>query len=285
MMTQFVYWYAPLWQVVMVVATGILLVFVLLWLVRQQPDVSAALISVDPALGQQPVLYFDRAHGVVALNDGGETLLKELQDQGQSKMHALADVLLEAQAETRVIQEDTILSGQTLVVIPIFKQPDVVSGVLAMLAPQIALPQPLKPEPAKITPSALNIKDWQVLDNSLMLHSKRALIQVKRSVAVNCAETASVWQEHQLSATENQLLRYLLDHTDIPQSSDALFRMLWPQDEVDQFGLRPDQGDRLRRVVFTLRQKIEPNARTPRYLCTVHGGGYVVHAKIQGDDL
>ena len=31
-MNQFVYWYAPLWQVVMVVATGILLVFVLLWL-------------------------------------------------------------------------------------------------------------------------------------------------------------------------------------------------------------------------------------------------------------
>ena len=280
MMTQFVYWYAPLWQVVMVVATGILLVFVLLWLVRQQPDVSAALTSVDPALGQQPVLYFDRARGMIALNDGGQDLLEELQGEDQRKLHALLDVLLEAQSEAHTIQEATILSDQMVVAIPIVTTSNAVTSVLALIVSQAALVQLEKPDDVTKAGSASDDRDWYFLGEDFAIHLKRALTRVKPSASPGIATD---WQDYTLSAAENQLLRYLLNHTDTLQPSEVLFRLLWPQDKVDALGLRPDQGDRLRRVVFTLRQKIEPNARIPRYLCTVHGVGYIMHAKIQGE--
>lgn len=283
-MNEFIYWYAPLWQVVIALASGILLFLALLGLARQRPDVSAALTAVDPVLDRQPALYFDRAQGIMALNEGGKALLQELREANADKLHALADVMLEAQAETRVVQEETILPGQTIVAVPILQQPDLARGVLALLAPQAAPPPPAQPEIiAPVAPSP-NHRDWQPLGKELVIHTKRALVQVKRPSA-QADEAASGWQEYVLSVTEHQLLRYLLEYSDMPQTSETLFHLLWPQDEVDQFGLRPDQGDRLRRVVFTLRQKIEPNARTPRYLCTVHGMGYVMHAQYQGENL
>ena len=47
--------------------------------------------------------------------------------------------------------------------------------------------------------------------------------------------------------------------------------------DVDDLGLRPDQRDRLRRLVFNVRQKIELDPRSPRLLRTMHGMGYALY--------
>ena len=41
----------------------------------------------------------------------------------------------------------------------------------------------------------------------------------------------------------------------------ALFAAVWPDDEVDDLGLRPDQKDRLRQLIYQLRQRVEPAVR------------------------
>jgi len=86
------------------------------------------------------------------------------------------------------------------------------------------------------------------------------------------------WQENQISPTEEALLRHLLTHSNEVQAAEALFSAVWPDDEVGTFGLRPDQKDRLRRLVFQLRQHVEPDPRAPRYVRTAHGAGYVLYS-------
>ena len=90
--------------------------------------------------------------------------------------------------------------------------------------------------------------------------------------------TEDVWSESQLTYLEERLFRHLRLNVNVTQTSELLFQALWPDDEVDRVGLRPDQKDRLRRLVFQLRQRIEPDPRNPRYLQTAHGVGYTFFA-------
>ena len=88
--------------------------------------------------------------------------------------------------------------------------------------------------------------------------------------------------EYRCRGIGRQLLRYLLDHANEVHDAEALFSAVWIEDEVDTLGLRPDQRDRLRRLVFQLRQHVEPNPSVPRYVCTAHGVGYVLYADEEG---
>jgi DNA-binding response OmpR family regulator len=76
---------------------------------------------------------------------------------------------------------------------------------------------------------------------------------------------------------EEQLLRYLLDHPVGVQPAAALFRVIWPDDDIGGYGLRPEQQDRLRRLVYQLRQHTEPDPRNPRFVVTAHGVGYALY--------
>lgn len=275
MMTQFVYWHAPLWQVLVVAASGLLLLAWLLVLAVRRPKLSAALAAVDPALASQPAIYFDRAGGFVALNAGAEALLHEWRQSNASALSALADALWEAEVEARASQLDTILPDKTVVIVPVFRRPDEVSGVVAMVMPRAApLTITLAPAaPATLTSEA---EPWIVLGPALRIHRTHAVVQVKRREPSQPDEDAA-WQESTLTDTEQRLLRALLQQPNEAQPAKALFQWVWPGGDVDDLGLRPDQGDRLRRLVFNVRQKIEPDARSPRHLCTVHGLGYALH--------
>jgi len=191
------------------------------------------------------------------------------------KLQALVDALLEVQVEARASQLDTILPDKTVVIVPVFRQPDEVSGVVAMVMPRPVLPT-ITPPPAAPAMQTSETESWLALGPALCMHRTHAVVQVKRSEPSQPGEDAA-WQESTLTDNEQRLLRALLQHPDEAQPAKALFQWVWPGEDVDELGLRPDQGDRLRRLVFNVRQKIELDPRSPRHLRTVHGLGYALY--------
>ena len=81
------------------------------------------------------------------------------------------------------------------------------------------------------------------------------------------AEVARGGQAVDLSAREFKLLRHFIEHRGATLSRDALLSDVWGYDEMP-----------LTRTVDVhvagLRQKLEPNPRSPEYILTVHGLGY-----------
>ncbi|MDA8018764.1 MAG: response regulator transcription factor [Thermoanaerobaculia bacterium] len=70
-----------------------------------------------------------------------------------------------------------------------------------------------------------------------------------------------------LTPTETKILYILVANARRTVRTDFLLGRLWPHDEVFE--------DTLRVHVHRLRQKIEPNVSSPRYLVTHRGEGYV----------
>lgn len=70
-----------------------------------------------------------------------------------------------------------------------------------------------------------------------------------------------------LTNIEYQLLRYLISEKDRPVSKTDLFRNVWGYDVVGGTNL-------VEVAVRRLREKIEKNPSTPKYLLTVRGAGY-----------
>jgi len=88
-------------------------------------------------------------------------------------------------------------------------------------------------------------------------------------------QTRAVWRGDAelpvtLTAKEDQLLSYFLEHNGQLCTKDSLVRAVWP-DEVPLEGVR---DDRLAQLVRRLREKIELNPAEPIYIVTVHGQGY-----------
>jgi DNA-binding response OmpR family regulator len=70
-----------------------------------------------------------------------------------------------------------------------------------------------------------------------------------------------------VSAKEFQLLRYFIEHRGAAISRDELLHEVW--------GYNATPSTRTVDVhVAWLRQKLEPNAKVPQYILTVHGMGY-----------
>lgn len=75
----------------------------------------------------------------------------------------------------------------------------------------------------------------------------------------------------QLTAKEHLLWDYFLHHPDQICEKDELIRAVWPEDRVFESGVRDDS---LAQLVRRLREKIEPQPSSPRYIQTVPGRGY-----------
>ena len=70
-----------------------------------------------------------------------------------------------------------------------------------------------------------------------------------------------------LSAKEFQLLKYFIEHRGATLSRDELLNEVWGYDALPSTRTIDVH-------VAWLRQKLEPNARRPQYILTVHGLGY-----------
>jgi two-component system alkaline phosphatase synthesis response regulator PhoP len=81
------------------------------------------------------------------------------------------------------------------------------------------------------------------------------------------AEVRRGGQPLEMSAREFLLLKYFLEHRGATLTREQLLNEVW--------GYRAMPSTRTVDVhVAWLRQKIEPNARHPQYILTVHGLGY-----------
>lgn len=74
----------------------------------------------------------------------------------------------------------------------------------------------------------------------------------------------------ELTPQEDKLLAYLLEHPGEVCDKDALAEAVWP-DQVRVNGIR---DDRLAQLVRRLRDKVESDPHTPRYIVPVWGRGY-----------
>ena len=95
-----------------------------------------------------------------------------------------------------------------------------------------------------------------------------ALTVIDDRLAINFADKKALIDEKQVSLTptETKLLHILIRSARRTVTTDYLLGRLWPLDEVFE--------DTLRVHVHRLRQKIEPDAGSPRYLITQRGIGY-----------
>jgi hypothetical protein len=275
-MGQHVYWHAPLWEVLLVILIGLALLGWLVVRLLRRPDLAAMLSAIHPTLNDQPLFFFDCVKGITCLNEAAERTLNNLPaSRQQFLLDVLTETLLEAYEEARITrQQDWPESDHTLIAAPISRQPDVIAGVLALVATETPLPPAVGLAEEY---RAVKTEAWLTLGRTLRLHCTRPVVHVKRIGPTMAEKATTTWQEYQLSYMEETLLRYLLEHQAEVQTSETLFRVVWPDDKVDRYGLRPDQRDRLRRLVCQLRRHVEPDLRNPRYVCTAHGVGYVLY--------
>lgn len=281
-MNEVLYWHAPVWEIVLVVGLSLL---VLGWLVLRafrSPNLGVTLSTIEPSLKNQPIFFFNRFQGLVSLSSAAHQLLNEASDSEQrAYLNLLVDACLESLSESRVvIKAEWPDKEQTLIVTPILDNANNAVGALAIVSKAAPL------EPADDSGVTVNSPDqvagyeafgWMALGHSLYFHATRPLVRVRRSTVTNSGAGRSVWQEHSLSHTEENMLRYLLGHKSQVQQPEVLFKLVWPEDEVEEYGLRSEQKDRLRRLIYQIRQQIEPDPRNPRHLCTVHGVGYILY--------
>lgn len=95
-----------------------------------------------------------------------------------------------------------------------------------------------------------------------------ALTVIDDQLAINFADKTALINEKpvSLTPTETKLLHILIRSARRTVTTEYLLGRLWPLDEVFE--------DTLRVHVHRLRQKIEPDASSPRYLITQRGIGY-----------
>lgn len=294
-MTQQIYWHAALWEVLLIVSSGLLIIgwlFIYAW---RRPDVADALARVHPALNKQPLFFFSPTTGIQPLNQAGRQLALRLTDKEERvQSEILTDIAFEAIVEGRqAVKKGWPAADQTLLAIPFNTVADKVTELLLVVFSEISLPQrdpsielaekvaiPLPPSPIATTSSAEE-DHWLILSKEVKVHPQQPLVRVQRNTPTAASE--AIWQEERLTYLEESLLRHLWRHGNVVQKAELLFATIWPDEPVDRVGLRPEQKDRLRRLVYQLRQRIEPDPRTPRYLQTAHGVGYTLYREHLAD--
>lgn len=277
------------------VSSGLLVIGWLFLRVWRRPDVADALATVHPALNEQPLFFFSPTTGIQPLNQAARQLALRLKDQAERlQAEILTDIAFEAMVEGRqAVKQGWPAADQTLLAIPFNTAADKVTEILIIvfseitpphrdlalaLDEKVVLPLPLSP----IAPTNNEAEErWLILSKEVKVHPQQPLVRVQRSTST--VDPVPSWQEERLTYLEEALLRHLWLHANVVQRAELLFAAIWPDDPVDLVGLRPEQKDRLRRVVYQLRQRIEPDPRTPRYLQTAHGVGYTLYRENLAD--
>ncbi|MBN2003405.1 MAG: winged helix-turn-helix domain-containing protein [Anaerolineae bacterium] len=267
-MGQIVYWHAPLWEVLLI---AFLLVLLVTWLslrAARHPTWSDVLSAISPALERAPLFFFAQAEGLQCLNVAAENHSAVVRSSD-----IFMDTLLESFVEGRIVQSVAGDSDRgVLTTMPLIGVDGDVFGVLAVLG---AEPPKSVVEPPVSPSQVLSVSDWISLGATLWLHVRQPCVRVLCSGDDLGAQP--IWQEHILSPQEDALLRFMIATPGEVCRSDVLFSCAWPEDVVEFPGLLPSQQDRLRRLIYQVRQHVEPDPRNPRYLCTAHGVGYVFY--------
>lgn len=274
-MNRIVYWHAPLWAVVCIISISLVYVCWLTYRNARRPSIVDIFPLINPVLGEIPMFFFTHTAGLQGLNKAALDRLAELQASS-----AFVDALLEAHVEARVIQEQlSPHKGDVLLVIPLASASGTTEGVLAIITAGVSSRQET-PSPDPASPSVPDVppsENWRALGPTLYLHNEQPRVRVARKIIHGPYTVQWQWEESALNAQENLLVRKLANTAGAMQTARDLFECAWPEDVVEPYGLSPSQKDRLRRLVYRLRQYIEPDPQTPEYIHTTHGLGYTFY--------
>ncbi|NUM48569.1 MAG: winged helix-turn-helix domain-containing protein [Anaerolineales bacterium] len=261
-MAQNVYWHAPLWEVLLIGGSGLLVLIWLIWRAFRRPKLPDVLNEFTTGLEEQPIFFYDQLRGVVGLTKAAEQVLQNLAlPQQKLPFETFLDALTESFIEGRMIRKENWPKDEyTLTVTPLVQTEGKTMGVFAFVTLESPLPPPDEPI------EAVKAKDWLKFGTSLQLHRSRPIVRVCRDAA---------WQEYHLRYPEETLLRHLVDNRANIQTAEDLFAIIWPDEKAEPFGLGLAQKDRLRRLIFHLRQIVEPDPGNPQFVSTVHGVGYI----------
>lgn len=109
-------------------------------------------------------------------------------------------------------------------------------------------------------PTEAQLKHTQLFNHSLLSSSQHAALTI---------------DEASLTAKEHLLLNHFRQHIDEICDKETLIQAVWPEDQIYEQGVRDDS---LAQLVRRLRQKIEPDPKSPRFIETVRGRGYQFRA-------
>ena len=198
---------------------------------------------------------------VVAEVDGDAGLKKALQDPFDL---FILDVMLPKKSGLDICQEIRKRDIQTPVLMLTAKGQVVDKVVGLKLGADDYLTKPFEmPELLARIEALLRRTKLQTLENNTVDTYQFGDIGVDfRKAEVNQAGTLI-----DLSAKEFQLLRYFVEHKGATLSRDELLNEVWGYDALPSTRTIDVH-------VAWLRQKLEPNARRPQYILTVHGLGY-----------
>jgi DNA-binding response OmpR family regulator len=79
-----------------------------------------------------------------------------------------------------------------------------------------------------------------------------------------------------VTPTESRLLHLLMTHIGQVLTPGVISRRLWGYDEEGD-------TDLIKTHMYHLRQKVEPDAKRPRYILTVPGRGYTFKVPVPGE--
>ncbi len=272
-MQQIIYWQAPVWAIVSITAISLVYIGWLTVRSARQARISNVLPKVNPLLGEIALFFFTHSEGLQCLNETATARLEVLQTTP-----VFMDSLLEAHIEGRIIQERlTDLANEVLLVIPLTISNNV-EGVLATVTSSADSAKTEAPAEIAATgiPDITVSDNWIVLGQTLRLHTEQPRGQVARTNPADYGAQPQ-WQDFKLNMQEQLIIRKLVETVGTVQTGETLFKCAWPEDSIEPYGLSPSQRERLRRLIYQLRQHIEPDPQAPKYLLTAHGVGYTFY--------
>ncbi len=276
----YLYWHVPLWQALLVATMGFVLFGWLLVRVWRGSSVGDALHRHAPALNHEICFYYSPEKGLQALSDAAAKMNRETDGALDDRFW---DAVMETATEGRhVTVRDWPQTDMLLITLPVQDEMGKDWHVLALAMPETAAPTPAAaPIVEEASPDDAM---WIPIRADVAMHRTLPLVRVRRpGQEEEQGEGPPAWEIRDLSVTEHQLLQFLYAHAGEVQSAEALFSALWPTEPVSAFGLRPEQRDRVRRVIFQLRRKIEPIPQSPQIIRTTRGVGYALYLSEEMD--
>jgi len=269
----YLYWHVPVWQALLVGGIGVMLLgwlFIRIW---RGSSVSEALHDQAPTLNQHACFYYSPDRGLQALTEAAEQITKQLDDEFWG---VFWDTVLETVTEgRRSMAPNWPEANASLVTLPIQDETGKGMDALAMVIREMQTSPSVSDAP--VEEESWDETSWIKIHEAVWIHRILPQVRVRQMQDAGKKGAALSWRIQKLTVTEHQLLRFLYDHEGEVQPAEALFSALWPTEPVDDLGLRPEQRDRVRRAIFQLRRKIEPDPKEPRIVLTAHGVGYAFY--------
>jgi DNA-binding response OmpR family regulator len=217
-------------------------------------------VDDDPDIRRVVQLSLESAGLEVWTADGCESALVQLQEQGLPHL-AVIDILMPDGSGLDLCSRIHKFSDLPIILLSALGDSETVVPALQEHAEDYVT-KPFHPAElvARVQRLLGRIGDFQ--------YALRPVIEIDDRLRLDLARQTAFVEDRQvnLTPTETKLLHVLLRQAGRHLSAEFLLRRVWPGQEVFE--------DTLRVHLHRLRQKLEPDPSTPRYLTNRRGVGY-----------